>query len=352
MSKLLSYALTTGGEYTLSDFKSFCDDQGILQTMGPPNCPELNGAAESWNRTIKEKIRCSLIESGLPSSFWPYALSYCTKSYNHLPTRTNSKFTSPISLSGIPECRPVDFHSFGCEVWYHIPNTTSKLDSRAHHGVFVSYLKNNLGFYIFDLTKKCLVKATLAKFFDSDFPGLPLDHSSSSSAPTEARVPWPDLESPLPAHSLPVVLPPSDIPVPTRRPHSSRVRRPPDRYSEYGATAMIMSESDLKSYKQATKSQNWDQWKRAAVSEFESLVGKETWRLVPRPARCRIIRCKWVFKTKRNVDKSVDKLKACLVALGFSQIKGIDFHKVFSPTSCQESLRILVAIMAHKNWKA
>lgn len=115
---------------------------------------------------------------------------------------------------------------------------------------------------------------------------------------------------------------------------------------------VIPSEPDPELYKQATKSLNWNQWKRVAVAEFESLVGKETWCLVPRPARRRIIRCKCVFKTERNVDKSVDKLKSRLVALGFSQIKCIDFNEVFSPTSCQESLSILVAIMAHKNWKA
>lgn len=71
------------------------------------------------------------------------------------------------------------------------------------------------------------------------------------------------------------------------------------------------------------------------MKEYESLVGKETRCLVPRPARQHIIRCKWVFKTKLNVDKSLDKLKVRLVVLHFLQIKGIDFHKVFSPTICQ-----------------
>lgn len=111
-------------------------------------------------------------------------------------------------------------------------------------------------------------------------------------------------------------------------------------------------EPDPKTYKKAMKSVNWEAWRKAAVTEFESLVGKNTWRLVPRPARRHIIRCKWVFKTKLNVDKSVDKLKAWLVALGFSQVKGIDYHEVFSPTSRQESLRILCSVMANRGWKA
>lgn len=81
-------------------------------------------------------------------------------------------------------------------------------------------------------------------------------------------------------------------------------------------------------------------------------MGKETWRLVPCPARRCIVGCKWIFKTKLNVDKLVDKLKARLVALGFSQVKGINFHKVASPTSWQESIWILISEMANRNWKA
>ena len=48
----------------------------------------------------------------------------------------------------------------------------------------------------------------------------------------------------------------------------------------------------------------------------------------------------------------MDKLKARLVALGFSKVKVIDFHKVFSPTGPQESIRIPISVMAIRNWRA
>lgn len=44
-----------GGEFESSNFAQFCNSQGITQTMGPPHTPELNGVAQMWNRTIKEK---------------------------------------------------------------------------------------------------------------------------------------------------------------------------------------------------------------------------------------------------------------------------------------------------------
>lgn len=337
-----------GAEYQSSEFSTFCNQHGITQTVGPPYTPELNGVAERWNRTIKEKIRCSLLDASLPNSFWPYALSYCTETDNHLPTRTNSKFTSPISLTGFSERKPEDFHSFGCEVWYHVRNTNSKLIPRARQGIFVAYLKNNLGVYVYDVNKRNLVKATSTRFFESSFPGKknPQVHDEQIAI----SLPWPSIDTDSPvvpdATSLPLSAPVNNEP---SRP--KRVTRPPDRYGEYGRYANLVSEPDPKSYKQAKKSLNWEKWREATVKEFESLIGKETWRLVPRPARRRIIRCKWVFKTKLNVDKSLDKLKARLVALGFSQIKGVDFHEVFSPTSRQESLRLLVSVMAHKGWK-
>lgn len=56
-----------------------------------------------------------------------------------------------------------------------------------------------------------------------------------------------------------------------------------------------------------------------------------TWKMVPCPAKQKIIKSKWVFKIKGKVDKSVLKLKARLVAMGYTQVKGEDFNEVFSP---------------------
>lgn len=153
-----------GGEFETSEFAQFCSLHGISQTMGPAHTPELNGVAERWNRTIKEKIRCSLIDASLPDLFCPFALAYCTDTHNHLPTQTNTTFSSPISLTGLRKRNSEDFHAFGCEVSYHICNTTSKLQLRARCGILVAYLKKNLGAYVYDVEKKRFVKETSTSF--------------------------------------------------------------------------------------------------------------------------------------------------------------------------------------------
>lgn len=109
-----------------------------------------------------------------------------------------------------------------------------------------------------------------------------------------------------------------------------------------------MKELDPKTYKQSMKSLNWEQLREAALKEYTCFIVKYMWWLVPRLARQKIIHCKWIFNTKLNVDESLEKLKARLVALGFSWIKGIYFNEVFSATSPQESFRILLSVMENK----
>ena len=53
--------------------------------------------------------------------------------------------------------------------------------------------------------------------------------------------------------------------------------------------------------------------------EFHSLQKNDTWDLVTLPPERKLFKCKWVFKTKFDVDGSPLKYKARLVAKGFYQ---------------------------------
>ena len=72
-----------------------------------------------------------------------------------------------------------------------------------------------------------------------------------------------------------------------------------------------------------------ESWKNATNNEFNSLMYNDTWELTELPEGKTIIGSKWVMKTKRNADGSINKFKACLVAQGFSQKYGIDYDEVF-----------------------
>ena len=68
-------------------------------------------------------------------------------------------------------------------------------------------------------------------------------------------------------------------------------------------------------------------------AELASIEKNGTWELVPCPPSWQVIGVKWVFKTKYLTDGSLDKHKACLVAKGYAQRRGIDFDDTFAPTA-------------------
>jgi len=47
----------------------------------------------------------------------------------------------------------------------------------------------------------------------------------------------------------------------------------------------------------------------------------------------------------------VTRNKARLVAQGYTQVEGLDFDKTFAPVARLEAIRILLAFVAHHNFK-
>jgi hypothetical protein len=77
------------------------------------------------------------------------------------------------------------------------------------------------------------------------------------------------------------------------------------------------------------------------------MSSNDVWDLVEIPKGAKIVGCKWVYKIKRDSGGNIEKYKARLVAKGYTQIEGVDYNETFSPVSCKDSFRIIMALVAH-----
>ena len=93
-----------------------------------------------------------------------------------------------------------------------------------------------------------------------------------------------------------------------------------------------------------------DQKCMAAMEELKMIEKNQTWELVDRPKHKKAIGVKWVYKTKINLNGSVNKYKARLVIKGYAQMFGVDFSETFAPVARLDTIRMLLVLAAQKDW--
>lgn len=91
-------------------------------------------------------------------------------------------------------------------------------------------------------------------------------------------------------------------------------------------------------------------WQRAMELELAALDSIHMWDVVDLPSHAKPIGCRWVYKLKFLPDGKVDKFKARLVAEGYIQQAGVDFHDTFSPTAKIVTIRSLLSLAAIRGW--
>ncbi len=99
-----------------------------------------------------------------------------------------------------------------------------------------------------------------------------------------------------------------------------------------------------KSTKEALESDQSAEWHAAIQEELKSIQDMGVYDLVPRstvPKGRKVMRGKFVFRTKRDALGNVSRYKARYVLRGFEMIYGKDYTKTTSPTARAESLRVL-----------
>ena len=76
------------------------------------------------------------------------------------------------------------------------------------------------------------------------------------------------------------------------------------------------------------------------------MANNKVWKLVELPKPCRLVSCKWVFKTKKDSKGRIELFNTRLMAKGFTQREGTNFNETFSLVSTKRSFRIIMALIA------
>nr|GEW00572.1 zinc finger, CCHC-type [Tanacetum cinerariifolium] len=116
--------------------RRLCIESEIARHLTVAGTPQQNMLAEHMNRTLMDKVRCLLIQSGLPKTFWAEAT--CTAAYliNRSPSTAIEKKTHMEMWSGHPSDYGM-LRTFGCVAYSHVQQ--GKLELRAVKCVLLGY---------------------------------------------------------------------------------------------------------------------------------------------------------------------------------------------------------------------
>lgn len=64
-----------------------------------------------------------------------------------------------------------------------------------------------------------------------------------------------------------------------------------------------------------------------------------------------MVDCKWVYKLKRDQRGAIKRYKDRLVAKGFRQQPGVDYHETFSPVVKSTTIRLVLSLAVAQNWQ-
>lgn len=97
-SRIARLRTDNGGEYVSEEMRKFCRNKGISMELTVPYTPEQNGVSERMNRTLMERARALLAESGFGKEMWGEAVYTATYLTNRCPTSAVTEKKTPYEL--------------------------------------------------------------------------------------------------------------------------------------------------------------------------------------------------------------------------------------------------------------
>lgn len=361
-----------GGEFCSREFGSYLCKQGIVHQRTNAYTPEQNGLCERMNRSIVEKARCLIFDAGLEKKFWAEAVNTSVYLRNRsVVTGLNNKTPYEVWTGQKPNLGHLRI--FGSVVMVHIPKERRlKWDKKANKLIFVGYAENTKGYRVYNPVTNVVTTSrdiVIMETLNQNMVEIPLEcehpvevtqqeeiHSdyeenensfSEVNDRDETYVPESEVSSvSISDNSFDTA---SDPDVEPSKPEQ-RLRRTIRRPDRYCCNNLCVTECQDSSHGEITLGEALNGpestfWRASMKEELKSFEDNDAWELVEHPQDSSVIQCRWVFKKKYDSENNV-RYRARLVAKGFSQQAGVDFHETFSPVLRYSTLRLLFAVAA------
>lgn len=314
-----------GLEFLSEEFKNFCSSKGIKRHRTVPGNPQQNGVIERMNRTLLERVRCLLSQSGMPKKFWGEAVSTAAYVINKCPSFAVESLKCPDELWYGKPGNYTHLRVFGCRAFAHIRK--DKLEPRAIKCVMLGYPSGTKGYrlWVCEPGQNKVIISRDVVFVESKLPYLSEEQKRFKNPVTEPTTSEVKVEVQNPSEAPEIGSESSsdeeglgsqadeDFSTETNlddyqlaRDRERRQINPPARYSQAEVIhfALSIAEeidfSEPATYEEAMKSKEWRQWLKAMQEEIRSLLKNGTWILVANSKEQKCVSCKWIFKKKKG----------------------------------------------------
>ncbi|GKE70568.1 retrotransposon protein, putative, ty1-copia subclass [Tanacetum coccineum] len=240
----------------------------------------------------------------LPLSFWDYALESTARILNMVPTKKVDKTPYKLWHGKVPNLSYLKV--WGCEAHVKKRHTPDKLQQRSVKCIFVGYPKETMGYYfyypplLFYQQLSIRLKNLFLKY-EVFLSRRNVELDDEDILPSENTS-----EHPIEEESLaPIVSQEEDV-VP------------------------VWDLNEPANYKAALLYPEFEKWLVAMNEEMQSMNDNKVWKLVVLPPNAKVVKSKWIYKKKTNMDGKVYIYKARLIAKGFTQTYGVDYEETFS----------------------
>jgi len=369
-------------EFDNETLNKFFKENGIVTEFTVPYTPFQNGRAERFNQTIMNMARAMLIGSGLPNSFWTYAIEYAVYVRNRLSSSSDKDQRSGYERVYNKKPDLSQLRTFGETCYYKDPKAEGKVGKRGKQAKFIGFDGKRKGHLLYIPSDRTIVPAREPTYpteepdtsessaeiktpvsIEIDTPTEPQDENQTKPSTNEYTPPVTRSQTKRTTHEVNIVTceyltKPTKIKMKIASigggPRLRKLERIKNQIKRIVHEVNIVTSEYLKepvNFRDVWKLNPKERlkWLQAMVKEMNALIKNGTFKRTKRTPGKNVIGNRWVYKLKKEDNGATSLYKARLVAKGFKQKYKEDYENTYSPVAGKASLRILVILAQRFN---